>query len=390
MARDVTKIISEPTDLVLEADASVLGKFPLLAVGFAPEEISKVKGTPVGPGRDMTGAEVQGGMDFNLEGGSFEIGNKELAIADSFINQSCNWYYIGAKKYHKFSSVNPMTTFQGELSAKGKSLIGFSGKKNAAGLGNIYTADDRANLLANAEAVAAYYEALQNIRQENLETWINPRFGNFALPQYVFDTSLNRYVGSLNSDYATIWQTGVSPNHFLRFDGINDYLNLGNVDDLGSKDAIIEFWIRPKGADATEIAMIGKDAGGAGYRIYRTPGNEMQARLYDGASVFYPTSSSDGSVTQNGWKHVAMIIRRTGGNGLIFLNGAQSGNGISFATLGSMANAASLNIGRNISNYGNFDIEAFRIYIFDAGQMPTNFSQIIATHFGFERSYFDV
>ncbi|HWP83267.1 MAG TPA: LamG-like jellyroll fold domain-containing protein, partial [Bacteroidota bacterium] len=200
------------------------------------------------------------------------------------------------------------------------------------------------------------------------------------------DASLSRYKGTLNSDHATIWQTG-TPARFLRFDGVNDTCSFGNPP-IPFTDCMIELWLRPTGANGTSLFIMSKISGTTGFEIIRNSTNTLRLDIGDGVNTI--SLYSDGTLLQNTWGHVAYVIRRTGGNGIIFLNGSQSGAGLSLSAIGSINNTASLELAKTGSIFSQVDIGAFRIYDFGSGQMPVNIAQVIKNHFEFERGFYGV
>jgi hypothetical protein len=260
--------------------------------------------------------------------------------------------------------------------------IGSSGAGNPGwGAGNFDQAVD-----ANSE-VKRFADLSRKIYKPGLQLWVDPRFGNFGNLAKLYDASLKRYVGTFNSDYASIWQTGTTPERFLRFDGVNDQCDFGNVVNLGSSDAIIEVWFRPQGSNGTIIGVLSKGNGVTGIELSRHSDNTMRLYLGDGtnsANIF-----STATVVQNSWAHVAFVILRSGGNGLAFINGSQSGNGASLSSIGSVSHSNGLIIGKlSPSTFGQIDSGGVRIYDFGASGLPSNFATIINNHYNAEKAFY--
>lgn len=225
------------------------------------------------------------------------------------------------------------------------------------------------------------------IRTENLQIWVSPRHGYTSETAKLLDISGWARHGTLNSDFAAIWQQTTNPAEFLRFDGVNDVCDLGNVG-IGFNDCIIEFWVRPQAADATTIYLTGKsNAGsGAGFEISRFSNNLLRLYINDGVDTVI-LSSADG-ILQNTWKHVALVIRRSGGNALWFINAIQSGAGSSLAAIGSIIVSDPLIFGKVGSICGQSDFGDYRIYDFGVGGMPADFTTIISNHYNAEKAFY--
>lgn len=231
-------------------------------------------------------------------------------------------------------------------------------------------------------------EAAGKIRPENLQLWINPRSINAynSLTAKVLDISGFERHGDLNSDFAAIWQAGTTPERFLRFDGVNDQLDLGNIlNDDGTSDFMIEAWIRIQSADGGVNNILGKktDAGtSAGFIFRRQASNSLDLVIADGTTA---TTISAGTVLQNVWKHVAFAIDRNG-NGTGYLNGV-AGAPVSVASINTATNALSLFIGRTAFSFSPSDISMLRYHKYGAGLLPADIATIIANHYNAEKSY---
>lgn len=235
------------------------------------------------------------------------------------------------------------------------------------------------------------YEAAKKIYMPGLQLWMSPRRGYNAATNRVLDISGFARHGTLNSDYATIWQAATTPNRFLRFDGVNDQLDFGNIlNDDGVGDFLIELWVRTQAADGTKEEIISKksliDDNSAGFAIYRTlTSNLLTFRLSSGTAS--ATVSNGTPILQNVWKHFAVTVDRDG-NATPYLNGAPDGSAASIAAIGNGSNVLNLYLGRDGMNFGQVDKGGCRFYRFGAGGLPSDIATIVANHYNAEKSFY--
>lgn len=229
------------------------------------------------------------------------------------------------------------------------------------------------------------------IRTENLQLWVSPRHGYTSETAKVLDISGWARHGTLNSDFAAIWQQTTNPAEFLRFDGVNDECDFGDIlDDDGVSDFLIEVWLRVQAADGTSLPVLCKknafNGSAAGFSIFRFSNNAVFFQLDSGAAS---VNLSVNSATQNLWKHFAIAIDRNG-LGTPYMNGVP-GSASSVAAIGNAQNALSLFFGRDGSGArGQVDKGDVRFYKFGAGGLPSDIAAIISRHFEAERAYYGV
>lgn len=233
-----------------------------------------------------------------------------------------------------------------------------------------------------------FYEGLAKIRTAFLQLWLDANRGLNAATAKLLDISGFARHGALSSDFATIWQTGSNPDRFLRFDGTNDEVNLGNVlNDDGSADFALECWVKITGADGGLEEILAKKSlvsnHTAGFALARDASNQILFKLSDGAASASVVSSA--TLLQNVWKHVMVFVDRNG-NGQIYLNGAANGAAVSVASIGTGTNAGNLYLGRDGTNFGQVDIRGVRFYTFGAGALPTDAAAIALDHFNAEKA----
>ena len=111
----------------------------------------------------------------------------------------------------------------------------------------------------------------------------------------------------------------------LNFDGIDDYINIGNPVNLnfGTGDFTLEAWVNiPSVADLSDAPVIVmKGATGTGqsrYMIYIDPIGQVVFEVSDGSGVTVITAGGD-ALNDDSWHHIAAV--REGATGRIYIDG---------------------------------------------------------------------
>jgi hypothetical protein len=186
-------------------------------------------------------------------------------------------------------------------------------------------------------------------------------------------TTLTDLVGSnngtlTNMDAATDWVNDISNGGIraLDFDGLNDFINLGNTTGLASTAFTVSFWMRWNGADANNNrGLIGKYGSGntRGWAIAtaNTDSVGISEINQPGTVVFYYQSNAStfnssqaiGSVgttvNNNAWRHVVCTFNpsiRTE----IFIDGTSARNTTLSVPSSVASHASSAEIARYASN----------------------------------------
>jgi len=222
-----------------------------------------------------------------------------------------------------------------------------------------------------------------------LKFWVSPRNGENLESARLLDASFYNQRGLITSDYTTIWQQG-TPANFLRFDGVNDAVDFGDIlDDDGTTDFYFEIWARVQAADGTAQELMAKkslSAGNtAGWSIYRNASNQIVFTIGSGSAAANVVSA--GTLLQNIWKKIGVSVDRNG-NGQVYLNGVASGSPVAVSAIGTGTNAGSLYLGRDGTNFGQVDLSDARIYTFVAGSLPTDIGATIEpAHYAAEKTF---
>lgn len=143
----------------------------------------------------------------------------------------------------------------------------------------------------------------------------------------------------------------VGPNTGIKGDGTN-YLDGGDVLDLGTGDWTIEFWIRQTGTETSAATIMSKTSGGGAlWNILLLEGsgfgglNRIRVSLADGTNSGQWESAAQSIPADNNWYHVAIVANRTADTLEIYINGSVSGGTHDISSItGSLDNAASFRI----------------------------------------------
>ncbi len=192
--------------------------------------------------------------------------------------------------------------------------------------------DPEINPAAETGLVALYHFNRDTTKGEN-DTWV-----------YDFSGNNNNGTG-----YGSPWTANSKQGNALRFDGVDDYVNLGNNASLNITGSItISAWVK---ADSfPNYAMIATKGD-----VNLEPGWELRYTGTTGKIEFY-TRTSGGvrgmlgtTVTQTGiWYHVVSVYNST--NALLYINGISEGTNSGTATGSDFNNSRNLNIGRRYNS----------------------------------------
>jgi hypothetical protein len=167
--------------------------------------------------------------------------------------------------------------------------------------------------------------------------------------------------GTLNGPAWTAGRVGQA----VRFDGADDFIDLGSLDVAGSA-LTIAAWIRPDGFPIDDGRIVSKSVGPAEQDHYfmlstvSSGGYRLRFRLKAGGSTTTLVASS-GVLSVGQWAYAAAVYN--GSAMILYLNGAEVGR---VAKTGTIATNASVPvaIGRNPQAYGAFQgaIDEVRLY----------------------------
>jgi hypothetical protein len=234
-------------------------------------------------------------------------------------------------------------------------------------------------------------ESDKKLHIDNCVFWISPRNGYGYGMTKVLDISgyANHGTISGHSVIGDIWKAAALPLNYLSFDGANDQVSFGNVNNITNEDAMLECWLNVREANGNVIELSSKKASSvdadAGWRWKRGSSNEVSFNLSDGTHAV-SIVSADSAVEQNDWHHVAIALDRSG-NGQIYIDGAASGAPVSISSVTTLTNAANLYLARLATDYSQIYHTEFRMHKYGVGGLPLNIAAIIADHYNAEKDY---
>ncbi|MBW2984271.1 hypothetical protein KY361_04100 [Candidatus Woesearchaeota archaeon] len=232
---------------------------------------------------------------------------------------------------------------------------------------------------------------------DNVTTIADWRLENtsIAVINMHFDSNLSNYTYTIR-DYSTFenhgaigggnysqrpeWTTGTIGGAY-RFDGIDDYIDIGNKADFNQAQSFtIEAWIN-KAVNATTIERIiskkDGDAADPGYQLAVTPQQTLEARIADGTNLVIKNSTT--TITPGTWYHVTIAVDRTSQQLQLYINGQAQGSPVNITpTSLNPSNTRPLTIGAssNQSGFFNGTIDEVRIYTrpLSQEQLAANFA----------------
>ncbi len=390
--KDVNKLLKGATDVVLAAvddtgaasPAQVGDTFPLLNLDFVDEESIQSDDKKLTM-QEAGGGTLQLGQLTSL---SVKTMSELTSAPRRFKNARCNVYGFGSQQSHRIDKMLMNVEFPQDFKKDGKSLIVFSSERKVSPdelLGSI----GQTPAAFATDAAYRYNQFVNRVSQDNLALAFIAHLGNFGQAAKAYDASENRLVATLANGPA--W--GTAPDGIgskLTFDGVNDYLDFGDVmDDDGVSDLLIEVWVKILAANGTKVNVLAKKNAlqntTVGYGIVRDTSNAIYFDFADGTNRV-TFGSGGNAVMQNVWNHVAVAIDRNG-NGQMYLNGVAVGTPTSVASVGNAANALSLFIGRDgAGSYSNFEFAGNRLYNYGANGLPSNIAIIVANNYAAEKA----
>jgi hypothetical protein len=114
--------------------------------------------------------------------------------------------------------------------------------------------------------------------------------------------------------------TPTPPTHGLEFDGVDDYVDLGNATALGftSQDFTIEAWIKPSNVTRGMEIFQRHGWNNDGYRFQTGSSGDLKFYTFQ-SGANQVSSTADATITAGEWYHVAVV--RQGASVRIFVDG---------------------------------------------------------------------
>jgi hypothetical protein len=180
--------------------------------------------------------------------------------------------------------------------------------------------------------------------------------GTFANDYSIYNGDHN---GTLHNMADASWVEG-HIQRALRFDGKDDYVDMGKQRQLSPKRALaVSAWIRPDAVEGIQAVFGKADTGrtGSGYSL-RVVDGALEGVLYDPAGV--RQEGRGGKIQPGVWQHVAMVWN--GKQALLYVAGQQVGE---FACVGRKVSGNHLLVGRDSATSTSFfrgAIDEARLY----------------------------
>lgn len=215
--------------------------------------------------------------------------------------------------------------------------------------------------------VLVFSKALSNLELKQVHTYLGQKWGILNTDRSFIDLSGFNDNGLLgDGTTANMPAFDYYNKGSLKFDGSNDYINVGNPNSVnfGSGDFTIEMWITRNTNATTNLRALGKAAdsdvaGSAGYAFFGSDG-DMNFAVNPGAAR---TIISAASYSLGEWFHVVGVVQR-GSTMRTYKNGVLVSS--TTAPTGSVSNASvNLNIGRSAESAGLYwpgNIAVVRMY----------------------------
>ncbi len=167
----------------------------------------------------------------------------------------------------------------------------------------------------------------------------------------------------------------------LGFDGVNDYVDVGNSSVLDFPDTSFSysFWFNSNTVQARNVLSnrYADSSVYTGYSIYfanGTPKAYLQMRFIDGVDHSYTVSST---IEYNKWYHVAVVWDRESDTVNAYVNGVQTLAPTSIVSVGSIPKSSSFKIGRGEKGYLRGFVDDVRVYsrVLSATEIKQLYSQ---------------
>jgi hypothetical protein len=173
------------------------------------------------------------------------------------------------------------------------------------------------------------------------------------------DDSGNGNVGTI---YGVSWDAGFNqyaPGYGLTFDGVDDYVTVGDVLDMGTQSFTLEAWVKADAIDGThKIVNKGLTNAGttnAGYHL-RIQDGGLEFQVRDTTNTPYTVTVSAPAVGE--WHHVAGVLDRASDSLLLYVDGTLM-DAKTIGSLGSLDTNVPLALGVLERGSGHLNSEYF-------------------------------
>jgi hypothetical protein len=136
------------------------------------------------------------------------------------------------------------------------------------------------------------------------------------------DDSGNGNVGTI---YGVSWDAGFNqyaPGYGLTFDGVDDYVTVGDVLDMGTQSFTLEAWVKADTTDEIQKiinkGLTNSGTTNAGYHL-RIQDGELEFQVRDTTNTPYTVTVSAPAVGE--WHHVTGVLDRASDSLLLYVDG---------------------------------------------------------------------
>ncbi|MBW2980533.1 hypothetical protein KY360_03890 [Candidatus Woesearchaeota archaeon] len=189
-------------------------------------------------------------------------------------------------------------------------------------------------------------------------------------------------LGGGNYAFAPYWTTDGIVGGAHEFDGLNDYIEIGDVEDFVDVNSFtIEAWIKKESnsSDLQQIVSRKRDIGiDAGYYLAVTSDNRIEAKVADDLNLTLKNSTD--LISLGTWHHVVMVLDRNSETLQLYIDGQAQGTPTNLTPYNiDPSTNASIRIGASSnetpSQFFNGTIDEVKIYLrpLSAEQIQTNY-----------------
>ena len=226
-----------------------------------------------------------------------------------------------------------------------------------------------------------YSQTYRNTSDPVYFKYTNAKFLSLAFSEGYGNKTYSYEPDTIYADiYGATWVRDGYYGPALSFDGVDDYLEIADNDnlDIGTLDFAIEFWINGSADGNQGKKIISKRDGNTGYEIYYDPSSDS-IRFFIGDGVNTVDSAATSYDLSDGKWHHFMVNFDRDGNASVFRDGDywQSTTTNISAISGSLANSVNLLIAKDSSgNFFNGKLDSLIIYNND-GTTPFNYADAL-------------
>jgi hypothetical protein len=242
------------------------------------------------------------------------------------------------------------------------------------------------NRALSATEVKALYNTTAGGRTNVSQTSTSTPLSNGLVGHWTFDGKDTNWATGVTLDKSGHGNSGQLTNmatrtssvvgkigQALKFDGLNDYVNMGNTVDQDTNNLTISVWVRKTTSSNLDVILGKADnvtpIASAGFRLWTSLGNDIRFTAHDGVDTDSFIYSPSPPISNGEWNHM-VISWVKGSDPLFYWNGVltacfSSCTSSQFPVIDSLSNANNFVIGARSSGgayFNNGSIDDVRIY----------------------------